>query len=266
MNPVLDRLERYYDAAPRSDARAEQVGPFTLFVKEGAGWPYYARPTLGGSEFTAGDVDAVRARQRELSQPEAFEWVDEVSPSLAPAAAAGGLHVHRHPLMLLQGEVLAPDPPAGAVLEIVAGAAELAWIDAVQRLGFDQRDTLTGPAGLEEVRLAVAEVPDDRIAHQRITLERGLMRLAVARMDGAIVCAGGHKPVGDTSEIVGVATLPVYRRRGLAGAVTAALASDARRNGADAVFLSAGDDDVARLYGRLGFVSVGTACIAEAPE
>jgi hypothetical protein len=29
------------------------------------------------------------------------------------------------------------------------------------------------------------------------------------------------------------------------------------------VFLSAGDDDVARLYSRVGFRRIGTACIAE---
>ena len=34
--------------APRSAARVEEVGPFTLFVGTGA-WPYYARPRLGGT-------------------------------------------------------------------------------------------------------------------------------------------------------------------------------------------------------------------------
>jgi hypothetical protein len=33
--------------------------------------------------------------------------------------------------------------------------------------------------------------------------------------------------------------------------------------GADLIFLSAGDDDVARLYTRVGFRRLGTACIAE---
>ena len=61
------------------------------------------------------------------------------------------------------------------------------------------------------------------------------------------------------TEIVGVATLPSARRRGLGAAVTAALVDDARRGGADIVFLSAGSDDIARVYGRLGFERVGTA-------
>src|SRR3954449_9078446 len=79
---LFERIEAYYDAAPRSAARAEEIGPFTLFVGQGP-WPYYARPRLGGDDpFTAADVEAVRARQRELGQPESFEWVHEVTPSL----------------------------------------------------------------------------------------------------------------------------------------------------------------------------------------
>ena len=49
-------------------------------------------------------------------------------------------------------------------------------------------------------------------------------------------------------------------------AVTAALVADARAKGVRTVFLSAQDDTVARVYERVGFAQVGTACIAEAPS
>ncbi|GAA2346313.1 hypothetical protein Scani_37560 [Streptomyces caniferus] len=45
--------------------------------------------------------------------------------------------------------------------------------------------------------------------------------------------------------------------------MTAALVADARSRGVETVLLSAGDEDVARLYARLGFRSVATALIAE---
>jgi predicted GNAT family acetyltransferase len=64
-------------------------------------------------------------------------------------------------------------------------------------------------------------------------------------------------------EIVGVATLPVARRRGLASAVTAALTRRALADGAAVVFLSAAAEEVAQIYARLGFRRIGTACIAE---
>ena len=57
-------------------------------------------------------------------------------------------------------------------------------------------------------------------------------------------------------------TLPSARRQGLGGAVTAALVTDALAHGAEIVFLSAGSEEIARVYGRLGFARIGTACIA----
>lgn len=54
-------------------------------------------------------------------------------------------------------------------------------------------------------------------------------------------------------------------RQGLALGVTAALVAQALERGARTVFLSAGDEDVARVYGRIGFRRVATALIAEPP-
>jgi predicted GNAT family acetyltransferase len=62
---------------------------------------------------------------------------------------------------------------------------------------------------------------------------------------------------------VGVATLPAARRRGYASQLTATLARHGLQHGIDTVFLSSADDDVARLYSKVGFRRVGTACIAE---
>jgi predicted GNAT family acetyltransferase len=65
---------------------------------------------------------------------------------------------------------------------------------------------------------------------------------------------GSHQPVGDVTEVVGVATLPAFRRRGIGAAITAALVADARRRGVDMILLSAGSDEVARVYAKVGFV------------
>ena len=63
--------------------------------------------------------------------------------------------------------------------------------------------------------------------------------------------------------MTGVACLPAYRRRGLATAVTSALVADAIALGVDTVCLSAGDDDIARVYERVGFRHVGRVGEAE---
>jgi ribosomal protein S18 acetylase RimI-like enzyme len=69
-----------------------------------------------------------------------------------------------------------------------------------------------------------------------------------------------------TTELTGIAVLPRARRRGTGAAITQALVKDAKRRGIATIFLSAQDDAVARVYERVGFTRVGTACIAEAAE
>ncbi len=57
---VFVRLERFYDALPRSDARVEEFGGLVLFIREGAGWPFYARPKPGADTPSAADITAGR--------------------------------------------------------------------------------------------------------------------------------------------------------------------------------------------------------------
>ncbi|MEX0170401.1 GNAT family N-acetyltransferase [Streptomyces sp. LMG1-1-1.1] len=249
---VLKQIETYYDAVTRPSSRVEDFGPLTLFVQAGDGWPYYARPTLGHEgEVAVEAVEAVRARQRELGVPEAFEWVAETTPGLRAAVEATGLTVHEHPLMVLEGDGLTVPAPEGVTVRMV-GADDAALETAVA-------------APFAAFGMPPMPGAADRVAH-RITA--GLTRLAAA-LDSAghALSAGQHQPVGAVSEVVGVGTVPAAQRRGLGLAVTAALVADARADGTDLVFLTASDVDVARLYGRLGFRTIATALIAEAePE
>ncbi|MEV1146111.1 GNAT family N-acetyltransferase, partial [Micromonospora sp. NPDC049799] len=107
---LFDRLERFYDGVPRDVARAEEHGSLVLFVREGAGWPFYARPRLDAADVPSlADVSSVRERQRELGVPEAFEWVHETSPDLLPVVRSAGLSVLEAPLMVLDPAAV-PDP------------------------------------------------------------------------------------------------------------------------------------------------------------
>ncbi len=80
--------------------------------------------------------------------------------------------------------------------------------------------------------------------------------------DDGPLAAGMHQPMGSVTEIVGVATLPSARRRGLGMAVTRALISDALAEGVELVFLSAAGLEVTRMYEELGFRQVATAMLA----
>ncbi len=261
---MLTAIERYYDAAPRTSARTEEIGPFTLFVQIADGWPFYARPRLDvPGPFTVADIARVRARQQELGVPQAFEWVHETTPQLRAVITAAGLTVHEHPLMLLDGLPPVVDPPSGAVVRLVTEEDDLAAISAVAGVGFAAPGTATGPASLAERDQAAAGLPAQYLDHLGRRLRAGLMVTAAAFTSDGPVAEGSHQPVAGVTEVVGVATLPAYRRRGLAAAITALLAADARARGASVVFLSASDAAVAHLYRGIGFRTIGTACIAE---
>lgn len=261
---VRTALERYYDAVPRQSAHAEDFGPLTLFVRDGAGYPFYARPTLGHpGPVTAEDVRRVVARQRALDVPRSIEWVAQTSPSLEAAAAAAGMTVHQHPLMVLAEDRPAQVRGAARAVVLTGDHPALASAIAAQHVGFDTPGTQPGPAGRSELAARTAEVMSDGSAQRFGAWIAAGRTVLAAVLDGdVVVCAGGHNPVGDTTEIVGVATLPAERRRGHGAAVTAALVDHARAAGIRTIFLSAGDADVARIYRRLGFLEVGTAMIA----
>jgi len=259
---LLARLERYYDEAPRANADTEQHGPFTIFVSHG-GWPYYARPRLGVTdEITPDDVTSVLARLEELGLPQSIEWVHDNTPSLRAAAVAAGVEVGDYPLLVLGGEPVVRQSPA-AVRRIAPDDPDLAAVQAAIHVGFDQDDTRVGPASVAE-RDARATQPNSHVETLAAMIAAG-RTVTFGAFDPELGAIGGgsHNPRGDVTEIVGVAVLPAHRRRGVAGHLTWALAAHAAAAGVRTVFLSAGSDDVARVYEGVGFRRVGTACIID---
>ena len=248
----LRRIETYYDTVPRAVATTEEVGPFTLFLAEpGTGWQFYARPRLGLEEaVTADDVRRVLDRQAELGVPRAIEWVDETTPSLLPAVREAVPDPHGLelcPLLVLpedaevpvdgaRARVLGPDDPD---LPAAIGAVGA---------GFDERDDV------------VARDPGRR----RGLVEQGLL-VVVAGLDdhGAVVGGGSAAPRGEVAELMGIATIPSARRRGLGRAVTSALVAGCRDRGVRHLFLTAGSDAATDLYRAVGFERRGLGCILE---
>lgn len=263
---LFARIEEYYDAVPRTASRVEEHGPLVLFVSKHVPWPYYARPRLGlDGTVRADDVVRVRTVQRSLGVPEAFEWVHETTPSLLPAVEAAGLSVLHAPLMVLDRSAWQPlAPPAGIMVRLLeADDAELARASAVAGLAFAAPGTGAGAAGARERDRGALRQTASELESRRKRLSRGLTATAIAADQNGPLSVGSHQPLGDVSEIVGVGTLPAARRRGLAAAVTSRLVEDAVAHGIDLIFLSAGDEEIARVYARLGFRRVGTACIAQ---
>ena len=258
-------LEAFYDAVPRLYGTTEEAGPFTVFIGAPDGWPLYARPRLGGPGPFDGDaVRSLLERMRELDVPLAIEWVHDVTPELLDAVRAeGALEVKELPLLVLLDD---PEPPrvaADIVLRMLGPDDEelLASVRGVQELAFGP--PIEPPPGVRQ-RDAAGRAPSEAAREQ---LRSGDARIAVAQHpERGILAAGKHQPVGEVTEVVGVATLPAEQGAGLASAVTQVLIDDARARGIRTIFLTASSERVARIYARLGFRRVATGYAAEAAQ
>jgi predicted GNAT family acetyltransferase len=111
-------------------------------------------------------------------------------------------------------------------------------------------------------RAAFGEPPptDEEVA-------RSSGRIVAALVDGEVVGGAGWTRIIDgMTEIVGVGVLESHRRRGIAGALTAAAAREAFAEGATLAMLTPGDDDTARVYERGGFADATTMLHLRVPS
>lgn len=254
VDDTLERIDGFCDAVPRSWATASDHGPLRLFVRNGNGWPFYARPIPGAGPVTPADVERVRARQRELRVAEAFEWVLAAAPSMADAVRANGLPVRVCPMLVLDGAPAEAELPPGYSARLLGpadGDLPIAAhaVHSVTAVAFGAPP----PGALTSTELATL----------RADLAAGTVaRLLVTGPDGP-VAGGSAQRHGDVVEVAGIGTAAAARNRGIGAAVTALLAATAQRAGAELVFLSAGDEAATRVYERVGFRRVGECGLAE---
>ena len=199
--------------------------------------------------------------------PETLEWIHDIVPGLLPLARGAGFEVREAPMLVLgQGRWRTPEPPDGVTVRLLnPGDPALSACGAVQDVGFGNPGTEVGEAGPRERDVAAVGRSAVELDFLSERIRSGLTQPVIAEDERGVVSAGSHQMVGDVTAITGVATLPCARRRGLGALVTARLAQDARERGAAVIFIEAESADVARIYERLGFERVGTACVAKAP-
>jgi len=260
--------DAYFDAVPRLDSDAIEVGPFTLFVSR-TPWSYYARPALTHpGAITGADLDRLQKACHRYDVDFALEWVDEVHPDLAQAVARAGLDVHTYALLAaVPDDVEVPAVPGVELRVVEAGDPALLDARALANVAFDFGGCERGGPGPVQRAEAVGRLSTGLVAHLEARARQGLTITAVAESaaEGALA-TGSYQPVGAVAEIVGVATLPSARRRGLAGAVTTLLAAHAYKSGVQTLLLSAQNDDVSRIYQRAGFRPIGTTHAAESTK
>jgi ribosomal protein S18 acetylase RimI-like enzyme len=101
-------------------------------------------------------------------------------------------------------------------------------------------------------------VDEAAVARLRASIRSGgVAVLAVDLKSGRAAGAGTFSPpIDGVTELTGVAVAPAFRRRGIAAALTDALATEAAAAGVSTIFLIPANDDVERIYARIGFRTV----------
>ena len=247
--PLLRQIDAYLNAAPAAASDLAQIGPFTIFFRRDSEMPEltYARPTALLTAGAADDIRRVRDACTERGRASRWEFLPGLFPELAPLLAAAGFPEPAvRPLMAVAVDDFRKEALADVAIRRL-GSGETAPFSRVLAEAFGMESEGDGPA--------------DELAPM---VERGSVAFG-AWVDGEPAAAGLHVPHGEVTELAGIGTLERFRRRGIAGALTSALAEDAMGRGCRLVFLSAADETVQRVYARLGFRAIGEAMDTSLP-
>jgi GNAT superfamily N-acetyltransferase len=259
----LESLESKVNGYLHGNARArkvnEECGPFHIGFDANNANPFlnYAVPESRAS-VTEQDIAALVSAFEKRGRTPRLEFAPDGAPGVAEALLAAGFEVQqRLPFMIVTAaELVGPAPVDGVevvVLDASASDEELRGVALAQREAF-------GDSGEPQDD---ADFTDD-VAGLRAAVESGKFAV-LAR--GAAGTAGAGVPMGGgtcgvaiagTTEVGGIATRPGFRRRGIGAALTAALTRHlVDVVGLECVWLSPAGPDQERLYGTVGYRSLG---------
>ena len=231
------RLQAFLRETAAAGREVVEVGSFTAYFHPSDSLKYlnYAIPA-DGAEPDAHEIESLRELFRAHEQLPRLEWIEEAAPSVAPALDAAGMREElRTPMMACSPEDVAEPAVEGTTVAPV------------------RSEDLRELADLQHVAFGGEPLAADAEPHAP---SGGAV---LARIGGEAVSAAAWTPVLDGySEIVGVATAEAWRRRGLAGLVTAAATRAAFEAGASTCVLSPGGETALRVYARAGFGRVAT--------
>jgi predicted GNAT family acetyltransferase len=147
---------------------------------------------------------------------------------------------HLLPMMAID-ELVTPPSPAGLTVEAVTSDDDLFAVSVVQNTAFG----VGGVVGADDVARQRSLLRDDGV-------------VVLARLDGVAAGAGAHTaPRHGLSQVAGIAVLPSFRGRGIASVVCADLTARVFDSGCTPFLETEPDGKVTRLYGPLGYRTIG---------
>lgn len=240
---TVDRLQSYMRQVLKPRREVVAVPPFTIFFHaDDRIFFNYAIPDAPIGGYLHEPLAVLRAEFRARSRHPRFEFIEQFAPDLPAALRANGFaEESRLHLMVCTPESYRPAPETpGLTVVTLDGSAPL---DAI-RENMDINERGFNPN---------AEPPTEAAAEG---FRRSLWasRAFTVYLNGQAAGAGMYTaPLDGVTELVGIATLEEFRRRGAATALTAHAARTAFDQGVEVVFLSAADERAGRVYEQAGF-------------
>lgn len=238
---LLKRISHNILTASAQGRHVYEVGPFRAFIHPDDDLRFYnwAAPMVdceNWSPWIDGLIDLFVTHQR-LPR---LEYLTAQFPSLRPALERAGFQAEVvAPVMTLTPKELIPPPSADVCISLLTPESPSSDFRDMYRVGMEG-------FGLE-VKMDREEEVDGRGEAPGARLR------ALARVDGEAAGCGVLMCTGDVAEMAGVATLPAYRRRGIAAHLCHFLLEIGFGQGLELVWLSAADERAVALYHTLGF-------------
>jgi len=241
----LELVEAHARAVAGLRSERVEVGAFDAFFAaaddDGPAYAIPARPAADEEQLGA-DLAELHQLFHARNLPLRVELTLFLWPELPPALAAAGLvQVEDSPLFILDPAGLRPRRPDALGVRWIAPGENPAFALSLVRQGFELRGPPPAP---------------DEVDALRASLD-GQLRLAVAELDGRPAGAGFSMPLGPTTEISGLATLPAQRRRGVGAGVAAFLVAEHFAGGGRLAWAVTDDPRPVALLFALGFRDAG---------
>jgi ribosomal protein S18 acetylase RimI-like enzyme len=250
MNELIASLQDYQRKAAAHTKQVHACAPFHLYLHPTDSFRFFnfAIPDHPIEELSREELDALEAAFVAHERTLRFEFLHEYTPRLRRVLDSLAVPLEsENPLLVCRPDTW-------------TGVPRLAGLE-IRRLTPDSpdddlaADIDVGSRGFGEVG---RDATPERVADLRRRLGAG-NQYFLARMNGEPAGVGAYMVLLDgMTEVVGIATLPEYRRRGIAAAVTAEITRHAFEQGAHTAFLTAADDDASRVYQRSGYRRIGT--------
>jgi len=241
----ITQLQEYLHHIAQQQYEAVKIPYFTLYFHptEPLTFFNYGIPNVTEVEAIDAALTTVRSEFANRDRRVRFEYLEEFNPQLGTMLQQNGfIEESRQYLMVCRAETYSSTANADNL--VIEEITENADVSAVQQFLTTQSRGFGG----KETEVATTESAQQFL--QMLGQGRAYIGLVAGRPVAVGLVTGPHNGI---CELAGLATIPAYRRQGIATAITSRAVVQAFERGVDVVFLTAADERAGRVYQKVGF-------------